>query len=53
MIKIADKDKDYVYVYSENTKELDSIINNLKVAAKVIYLGYPAAIVKKEKNWVL
>ena len=50
MIKIADKDKDYVYVYSQNAKELDSIINNLKVAAKVIYSGYPAAIVKKEKN---
>lgn len=50
MIKIADKDKDYVYVYSENAKELNSIISILKVATEVTYLGHPAAIVKKEKN---
>lgn len=50
MIKIADKDDDYVYMYSENQNEIYSIKDSFKVSLTTTYRGCPALIVKKEKN---
>ena len=49
MIKIVDKDNDYVYMYSENQNEIYSIMNSFKISLKTTYQGYPALVVKKEK----
>lgn len=50
MIKIADKDDDYVYMYSENQNEIYSIMDSFKVSLTTTYRGCLALIVKKEKN---
>ncbi len=50
MIKIADKDNDYVYMYSENPNEIYSIMNSFKVSLTTFYEGQMAIVVKKEKN---
>lgn len=50
MIKIADKDDDYVYMYSENQNEIYSIMDSFKVSLTTTYRGCQALIVKKEKN---
>lgn len=49
MIKIADKDNDYVYMYSEDQNEIYSIMNSFKVSLTTTYQGCPALIVKKDK----
>lgn len=48
MIKIADKDDDYVYMYSENQNEIYSIKDSFKVSLTTTYRGCPALIVKRK-----
>ena len=50
MIKIADKDKDYVYIYSENFSEISDLLSKTKVALSTTYDGCPAIVVKKDKE---
>ena len=50
MIKVEDKDNDYVYMYSEDLRELQSIFDVVNVSLTTTYKGYPALVVRKEKN---
>lgn len=49
MIKIAEKDKDYVYIYSENSSEIAYLSSKTEVVLNTTYQEYPAIVVKKEK----
>ena len=50
MLKIAEKDKDFVYIYSENLSEISKLMPNVRVACTTTYKNYPAIIVRKEKE---
>lgn len=49
MIKIINKDDDYVMIYSESQEVINYLKANTKVALEIIYEGCPAIIVRKEK----
>ena len=50
MIKVEDKDKDYIYMYSEDPNEIYKIMNSVTVALMTTYKGCPALVVRKEKR---
>lgn len=50
MIKIAEKDKDYVYIYAEEFSEIEDLISRMKTVFKTTYQDLPAIVVKKEKK---
>lgn len=50
MIKVEDKDNDYVYMYSKDLRELQSIFDVVNVSLTTTYKGYPALVVRKEKK---
>ena len=54
MLKIAEKDKDFVYIYSKNPEEIRKIMRSklFDISLTVTYDGCPAIVVKKQKNKV-
>lgn len=50
MIKIAEKDDDYAFVYSEDEEELEYLISRVKMVFKTTYKGCTAILVRKEKK---
>lgn len=50
MIKVADKDKDYVYIYSNDNLEIYHLMSQFQVKCTTVYNNCPAIIVKKEKQ---
>ncbi len=50
MIKIMNKDDDYVMIYSESQEVINYLKNNTKTTLEMLYEGCPAIIVRKEKG---
>ncbi|MCI8362069.1 MAG: hypothetical protein HFJ41_02845 [Clostridia bacterium] len=50
MIKIMNKDDDYVMIYSESQEVINYLKNNTKATLEMLYEGCPAIIVRKEKG---
>lgn len=50
MIRIMNKDDDYVMIYSESEEEIKYLKENTKATLEMLYEGCPAIIVRKEKG---
>lgn len=50
MIRIMNKDDDYVMIYSESKEVIDYLKDNTKATLEMLYEGCPAIIVRKEKG---
>lgn len=48
MIKIAEKDKQHVYIYSEHASDIYCLTEKMQFICTTTYNGYPALLVKKE-----
>lgn len=49
MIKIINKDDDFVIISSENSEEIEYLKKITKTTLEIVYDGFPAIIVRKEK----
>lgn len=52
MIRIAEKDKDYVYVFADDFSEIEDLSSKTKTVLKTTYQDLPALVVKKEKKHI-
>ena len=50
MIRIADKDENTVYIYSEHISDIYHLMPKMNFVCTTTYEGYPALLVKKENN---
>lgn len=50
MIRIMNKDDDYVMIYSESEEEIKYLKENTKATLEIMYGSFPAIIVRKEKG---
>lgn len=50
MIKILEKDKDYLYVCTEEPEELQFVLDHFNVLMQVVHDGCEAAVVRKTKK---
>lgn len=50
MLKIADKDKDFVYVYSEDPEEINKAMNLFEISCTTTYGEGSALVVRKTKS---
>lgn len=50
MIKIAERDDDYIYMYSKNPEEIKAIMEMVQVSLVDTYEGCLAILVKKQKR---
>lgn len=53
MIRIMNKDDDYVMIYSESQEVINYLKGNTKWTLEMLYEGCPAIIVRKEKGKVV
>ena len=49
MIKFIDKDDDFMIIFSENPEEIEYLKKITKTTLEIVYDGFPAIIVRKEK----
>ncbi len=50
MLKMMDRNEDYLLVYSEDEEEVNFIKEKTKATLELVYEGCPAIIVRKEKG---
>ena len=50
MLRIMDRDEDYVLIYSEDEEAINYMKEKTKTAFELVYKGCPAIIVRKEKG---